>query len=98
MVQSMSEWTCNRELDSEVSTFRKFLNEWVAKCKSDGDMERYLNAPNRFTWPDLPTAPDYNVHFELGKTVDGDPIGQRARDLDKLRWRKRSLVFAGRGL
>jgi hypothetical protein len=47
-------------------------------------MERYLNAPNRFTWPDLPTAPDYNVPFELGKTVDGDPIGQRARDLDKL--------------
>ncbi|KAJ5155703.1 hypothetical protein N7492_008506 [Penicillium capsulatum] len=74
MVQSIPEWTCNRELDSDVSTFRNFLNEWVATRKSHGDMERYLNAPNRLIWPELPTAPDYNVPFELGKTLDGEPI------------------------
>lgn len=74
MVQSISEWACNRELGSDVSTFRNFLNEWVATRKSDGDMERYLNAPNQLTWPDLPTAPDYSVPFELGKTLDGEPI------------------------
>ncbi|RJE25759.1 STYKc [Aspergillus sclerotialis] len=74
MVQSISEWTCNRELDSDVSKFRNFLNDWVAMRKSDGNLERYLNAPNRLTWPDLPTAPDYNVPFNLGKTLDEEPI------------------------
>lgn len=59
---------------TDVSTFRNFLNEWVATQKSDGDMEQYLNAPNQLTWPDLPTAPDYSVPFELGKTLDGEPI------------------------
>jgi hypothetical protein len=74
MVQSISEWTCNRELDSDVSTFRNFLNEWVATRKCNGGMERYLNAPKRLTLPDLPTAPDYGVPFELGKTLDGETI------------------------
>ncbi|KAF2454983.1 kinase-like domain-containing protein [Lineolata rhizophorae] len=73
MVQSISEWTCNRELDSDVSKFRNFLHEWVGTRKSDGNMEQYLNAPNRLTWPDLPTAPDRNVPFELRKTLDGEP-------------------------
>ncbi|CAG8887275.1 unnamed protein product [Penicillium egyptiacum] len=68
MVQSISEWIVNRELDSDVSKFRNFLSQWVATRRSDGDMERYLNAPHRFTWPDLPTAPDYNVPFEMGTT------------------------------
>lgn len=74
MVQSISEWACSLELDCDVSKFRNFLNDWVATRKSDGDLERYLNAPNRLTWPELPTAPDYNVPFELGKTSDGEPI------------------------
>jgi hypothetical protein len=73
MVQSISEWPRNRELDSDVSVFRNFLNEWVAKRRSDGDMERYLNAPNQLTWPDLPHPPEYDVPFEEGKTVDGEP-------------------------
>ena len=30
MVQNMPEWPCNRELDSDISKFRNFLNEWVA--------------------------------------------------------------------
>ncbi|KAB8270902.1 hypothetical protein BDV30DRAFT_228548 [Aspergillus minisclerotigenes] len=42
MVQSISEWTCNRELDCDVSKFRNFLNDWVATRKSDGDLERYF--------------------------------------------------------
>ncbi|KAJ5781700.1 uncharacterized protein N7518_010183 [Penicillium psychrosexuale] len=80
MVQSISEWTCNRELDSDVSKFRTFLNEWVAR--RNGDMERYINAPNRLTWPDLPTPPDHSVPFQLGNTRDGEPYmrtGVRSR-------------------
>ncbi|KAJ5557981.1 hypothetical protein N7535_009474 [Penicillium sp. DV-2018c] len=73
MVQSMSEWIVHRELDSDVWKFRNFLNGWVATRSSDRDMERYLNAPHRFTWPDLPTAPDYSVPFEMGTTRDGKP-------------------------
>lgn len=82
MVQSISEWIVNRELDSDISKFRNFLNEWVAVRRSDGDMERYLNAPHRFTWPDLPTVPDYNVPFVMGTTWDGKPnwiTGHRSR-------------------
>ncbi|KAI3109472.1 hypothetical protein CBS147333_5457 [Penicillium roqueforti] len=80
MVQSISEWTCNRELDSDVSKSRTFLNEWVAR--RNGDMERYINAPNRLIWPDLPTPPDHSVPFQLGNTRDGEPYmrtGVRSR-------------------
>ena len=62
MVQNI-EWSCHRELDSDVSTFRNFLNEWIA-TRTDNDMERYLNAPRQLTWPgDLPTPPDYEVPY-----------------------------------
>ncbi|KAI8952197.1 kinase-like domain-containing protein [Xylaria longipes] len=71
MVQNISEWTCKRELDSDVSTFRTFLNEWVATRRANNDMDQYLNAPNRLTWPDLPRSPDYDVPFERGTTKDG---------------------------
>lgn len=74
MVQSISQWACNRDLDSDVSKFRNFLNDWVATRTLEGDLERYLNAPNKLTWPDLPTPPDYEVPFELGKTSNGEPI------------------------
>ncbi|EED12302.1 hypothetical protein TSTA_003600 [Talaromyces stipitatus ATCC 10500] len=83
MVQSMSEWPCNRDLDLHVSTFRNFLNELVAIQNSDGDMERYLNAPKRLTWPDLPTAPDYSVPFESGKSTDGETIWRTGRSAVK---------------
>lgn len=73
-VQDMSEWICNRELDSGVSTFRKFLNEWVTTRRSGDDMQRYLHAPNRLSWPDLPTPPDYSVPFEFGTTLEGETI------------------------
>jgi serine/threonine protein kinase len=82
MVQSISEWIVNRELDSELSKFRNFLSEWVATRRSDGNMERYLNAPNRFIWPELPTVPDYDVPFEMGTPWDGKPnwmTGHRSR-------------------
>lgn len=69
-VQNISEWVCNRELDSEVSTFRNFLNEWVMTRRSGDDMQRYLNAPNKLTWPDLPTPPDYSVPYGLA-TING---------------------------
>ncbi|KAI7975612.1 hypothetical protein EIK77_005978 [Talaromyces pinophilus] len=82
MVQSIPEWPCNRELDSDVSTFPNFLNEWVATRKPDRDMERYLNAPNRLIWPDLPTAPDYIVPFELGKDMNGETIWRTAHVQD----------------
>lgn len=72
MVQTI-EWPCHRELDSDVSKFRNFLNEWVA-TRTDKAMERYLNAPKRPIWPDLPTPPDYSVPFELGRTKDGETV------------------------
>ncbi|KAJ5740754.1 hypothetical protein N7493_000626 [Penicillium malachiteum] len=81
MVQNISEWPTHRPLDAEVSEFRNFLNEWIA-TRSDGDMERYLNAPCRFTWPDRPELPEYNVPFQLGTFEDGKPYmttGPRCR-------------------
>lgn len=69
------EWTCHRELDSDVSKFRQFLNEWVA-TRADRATERYLNAPKRLTWPELPTSPDYSVPFELGWNKDGETVWQ----------------------
>jgi len=71
-VRNMPEWICNRELDSDVLTFRNFLDNWVSTRRSGDDMQRYLNAPNRLLWPDLPTPPDYSVPFELGMTADGE--------------------------
>ena len=72
MVQSISEWPCNRELDADVSVSRKFLNERAAKRKSDGDLGQYLNAPGQLKWPDLPTPLEYNVPYEVGRTSDGE--------------------------
>ena len=77
MVQNIPEWPCNRELDSDVSVFRNYLNKWVATRKVDGDMDRYLNAPNCLAWPDLPTAPDYEVPFEMGKKSNGEPAWRK---------------------
>ena len=80
MVQSI-EWACHHELDSDLSKFRNFLNEWVA-TRTDRAKERYLNAPKRITWPDLPTPPDYDVPFELGSTEEGETVwrtGERSR-------------------
>lgn len=73
MVQSISEWLCNHELDSDISVFRNFLNEWVAKRRCDKDMERYLNAPSQLIWPDLPIPAEYDIPYEAGKTMDGEP-------------------------
>lgn len=72
MVQNMPEWPCNRELDSDVSKFRDFLNEWVATRKSNRGIE--LNAPSQLTWPSLPDPPDYSVPFEYGKDEYGETV------------------------
>lgn len=67
-----------------MSNFRNFLNDWISTRKSDGDLERYLNTPRRILWPDLPNAPDYDVPFELGKNLDGEPVwvtGSRFRGI-----------------
>ncbi|CAG7965095.1 unnamed protein product [Penicillium nalgiovense] len=80
MVQTI-EWTCHRELDSDVSKFRRFLNEWVA-ARTDSAAEQYSNAPKRLTWPDPPTPPYYDVPFELGLTEEGETVwrtGGRSR-------------------
>ncbi|KAL3460739.1 hypothetical protein BJX64DRAFT_290048 [Aspergillus heterothallicus] len=42
--------------------------------KPDEDLKQYFSAANRLTWPDLLTAPDYNVPFELGRPSKGEPI------------------------
>lgn len=72
MVQSMPEWPCNRELDADVSKFRNFLNEWVAKRKSNRGIE--FNAPSQLTWPSLPDPPDYDVPFECGRDEHGETV------------------------
>ncbi|KAL4810483.1 hypothetical protein BDV18DRAFT_156843 [Aspergillus unguis] len=67
MVLTIPEWPCNRELDSDVASFRNVLDDWVATRKSDGE---------------LPTVLDYDVPYELGKTADGEPVwttGPRSR-------------------
>ncbi|KAJ5693261.1 hypothetical protein N7462_002684 [Penicillium macrosclerotiorum] len=69
-----SEWTCKRELDSDISKFRNFLNEWVTRRKSNESTRIYCNPPNRLTWPEQPTPLDYSVPFELGETDDGEPF------------------------
>ena len=60
-VQSLPEWPRRRELDSDVLTFRNFLDKWVATRRAGGDMERYLNAPHRPAIPDLRSIQDYGI-------------------------------------
>ncbi|KAI0401418.1 hypothetical protein F4802DRAFT_580738 [Xylaria palmicola] len=74
MVQSIAEWPRRRELDAEVSVFREFLNEWVAKRSASNDMERYLNAPNRLDWPDQPTPPDYAIPYKRDAIANGQYV------------------------
>lgn len=73
MMQSI-EWTCRSELDSDVSKFRKFLDEWVAK-RAKTPTEQFFSTP-KLTWPDLPDLPDYSLPFELGRTAEGEPNWQ----------------------
>ncbi|KAJ5712397.1 hypothetical protein N7493_008865 [Penicillium malachiteum] len=80
MVQNI-EWTCNRELDCDVSKFRQFLNDWITN-RSNGSMERYLNAPKRITWPAFQDPPDFDVPFQFGKNAAGEAVfrsGERYR-------------------
>lgn len=95
MVQNIPEWTCSRELNTDVSTFRNFLNEWVATRRSDaeGGMERYLNAPNQLTWPDRPTPPDYDVPYEMGTTLDGEQLWRTGTRFRRTAIEKGQFVF-----
>jgi serine/threonine protein kinase len=94
MVQDLSEWPCNRKLDSDVPKFRKFLNEWVATRRSDGDMERILNAPKRLTeLPALPTPPDYSVPFESGWNEGGEMTWGTGPRLRRIAMEKGQYIF-----
>ncbi|PVH70455.1 hypothetical protein DL98DRAFT_136087 [Cadophora sp. DSE1049] len=93
MGQNISEWTCNRELDSDVSTFRKFLNEWVTTRRSGDDMKRYLSAPNRVVLPDLPTSPDFCVPFKSGTTMNGETIWVRGPRMRRTAMENGQYVF-----
>ncbi|KAF2761200.1 hypothetical protein EJ05DRAFT_256170 [Pseudovirgaria hyperparasitica] len=72
VVQHMTDWPCKRELDADVTTLRKFLDEWVATRRSPGDLERFLNAPNQLELSKRPNPPDYNVPFPCGTTLEGE--------------------------
>ena len=81
-VQSLPEWPRRRKLDSDVSTFHNFLDKWVATRRAGGDMERYLNAPHRPAIPDLSPIQDYDIPFDAGTAVNGEPVlsrGARSR-------------------
>lgn len=93
MVQSIAEWPCNRELDASVSTFRDFLNEWVAMRRSGDDMQQYLNAPNQLGWPDLPTPPDYDVPFEMGTDANGETRWVTGPRMRRTAIRKEQYIF-----
>ena len=93
MVQSMPEWPKNRELDSDVSTMRKFLDAWATSRDHGKDIDRYLTAPERLTWPDLPTPPDYRVPFELGKTLDGETVWRTGPRLRRTAMKKGQFCF-----
>ena len=98
MVQNNPEWTCNRELDTNVSTFRNFLNEWVATRRS------VLRA-----WNDIPMHPTslhgridqsrpttmFLMRWELAWMESN--FGEQAHGLDALPLRRDSLPFAGKG-
>ncbi|KAF4449672.1 hypothetical protein F53441_7072 [Fusarium austroafricanum] len=90
---NIAEWPCNRPLDSDVSTMRN-LNEWVKKRKSSDDMQRYLNAPNRLTWQDLPTPPNDSVPYELGITADGETNWVTGLRLRRTATEKGQYVFS----
>ncbi|KAK0111175.1 hypothetical protein ONS95_001551 [Cadophora gregata] len=92
-VQNKTEWICNRELDSDVLTFRTFLNEWVTTRKSCDDMERYLSAPNRITLPNLPTPPDLGVPYECGTTADGETVWVTGHRIRRVALEKGQYVF-----
>lgn len=93
MVQNISEWICNRELDADLSTFRNFLNDWVTTRRSDDDMQRYLNAPHQLQWPDLPTPTDLSVPYEGGTTADGKRSWITGRRLMRTALEKGQYVF-----
>lgn len=78
------EWTCHRELDSDVLRFRNFFDEWIA-ARTDRSIERYLNAPKRLTWPGLPTPPNYSVPYEMGRTKEGETIWQTGARIRRIR-------------
>lgn len=73
MVQDLEEWIPCRKLDTYVSTFRSFLNDWVARRSRKAHMKAYLNAARRFNWPDMPTPPDNKVPYKAGYRADGIP-------------------------
>ncbi|KAJ5909041.1 hypothetical protein N7495_001723 [Penicillium taxi] len=64
-----ADWTCRRELDSDVSKFREFLDSWIA-MRSDRVMERYLDAPIQLAWPPRPIPPEYSEPGPYGGQRD----------------------------
>jgi hypothetical protein len=72
-VQDLPEWPVHRGLDRDVSAFRDFLIEWVAKRKAEGGIDRYLTVPQLCEWPDIPVAED--LPYMAGATAeDGTPV------------------------
>ncbi|KAF2423730.1 hypothetical protein EJ08DRAFT_652608 [Tothia fuscella] len=69
-VFDLPEWPVRRELDRDVSIFRNFLNEWVAKREADGGIDRYLSVPQLCEWPPIAEAED--LPYMAGSTdADG---------------------------
>ncbi|KAF2015299.1 hypothetical protein BU24DRAFT_480093 [Aaosphaeria arxii CBS 175.79] len=75
MVRDMPNWIPKRELNAEVSEFRRVLNDWTMKRTADGNMmERYLNATSPILIPEMPTPPDYEIPISYGATANGEPV------------------------
>lgn len=95
-VHNLPEWPVRRELDTDVSTFRNFLNEWVANRKAKGDMDLYLSVPQLCEWPDMQEAEDLPLWPGRRRRMDRlCRITELA--LDVLQLQMGNMHFDGRG-
>jgi hypothetical protein len=81
-LQNRPEWPPCRELDRDVSDFRKFLDEWVAKRDVDGGVLACFQRVPQIAWPELQEAEDLPYADESEVDKDGMPVlhyGMRTR-------------------
>ena len=71
-VQNLREWPVQRKLDRDVSTFRNFLDDWVAKRNAEG-MDTYLRVSQLYEWPEMQEAEDL-PYMAGSRAADGTPV------------------------
>jgi hypothetical protein len=69
-LQKLPDWPLSRELDRDVSDFRNFLDEWVAKRSANGGVTACFKRAPQIGWPALQEAED--LPYKDGSKVDKD--------------------------